>query len=134
MYGDYEAQRHWMELTINIPLHQWYTYDLEYWGLDYPPLTAYVSWLCGIVYVSRLCSHAALVYDVRILAAHGWIPRGSRLTSQEESKRPQAKSTCGPLSYFSMLLYTSQQLSCSREYGKAAARHEHKYVCSYPLL
>ena len=22
-------------------------FDLEYWGLDYPPLTAYVSWVCG---------------------------------------------------------------------------------------
>ena len=51
MYGDYEAQRHWMELTIHLPTRQWYTYDLPYWGLDYPPLTAYVSWLCGIVYV-----------------------------------------------------------------------------------
>lgn len=52
MYGDYEAQRHWMELTIHLPIRQWYTYDLQYWGLDYPPLTAYVSWLCGIMYVS----------------------------------------------------------------------------------
>jgi alpha-1,3-glucosyltransferase len=51
MFGDYEAQRHWMELTVHLPLKQWYTYDLPYWGLDYPPLTAYVSWLCGIVYV-----------------------------------------------------------------------------------
>ncbi|PPQ91702.1 hypothetical protein CVT25_012915 [Psilocybe cyanescens] len=49
MYGDYEAQRHWMELTVHLPLNQWYTYDLPYWGLDYPPLTAYVSWICGIV-------------------------------------------------------------------------------------
>ncbi|KAJ3864801.1 glycosyltransferase family 57 protein [Lentinula novae-zelandiae] len=48
MYGDYEAQRHWMEITIHIPIHQWYKYDLQYWGLDYPPLTAYVSWICGI--------------------------------------------------------------------------------------
>lgn len=47
MYGDYEAQRHWMELTIHLPFSQWYTYDLPYWGLDYPPLTAYVSWICG---------------------------------------------------------------------------------------
>ncbi|CAM9965391.1 unnamed protein product, partial [Hapterophycus canaliculatus] len=22
-------------------------FDLDYWGLDYPPLTAYVSWACG---------------------------------------------------------------------------------------
>ena len=47
MFGDYEAQRHWMELTNHLPLRQWYTYDLQYWGLDYPPLTAYHSWLCG---------------------------------------------------------------------------------------
>ncbi|KAG1739596.1 glycosyltransferase family 57 protein [Suillus lakei] len=47
MFGDYEAQRHWMELTIHLPVREWYTYDLQYWGLDYPPLTAYVSWLCG---------------------------------------------------------------------------------------
>jgi alpha-1,3-glucosyltransferase len=49
MFGDYEAQRHWMELTIHLPFRQWYTYDLQYWGLDYPPLTAYVSWVCGKV-------------------------------------------------------------------------------------
>ncbi|OAX34579.1 hypothetical protein K503DRAFT_803468, partial [Rhizopogon vinicolor AM-OR11-026] len=49
MFGDYEAQRHWMELTIHLPINEWYTYDLQYWGLDYPPLTAYVSWLCGKV-------------------------------------------------------------------------------------
>ncbi|PFH54070.1 glycosyltransferase family 57 protein [Amanita thiersii Skay4041] len=49
MYGDYEAQRHWMELTVHLPIREWYSYDLPYWGLDYPPLTAYVSWLCGII-------------------------------------------------------------------------------------
>jgi alpha-1,3-glucosyltransferase len=46
--GDYEAQRHWMELTLHLPIGEWYWYDLEYWGLDYPPLTAYVSYLCGL--------------------------------------------------------------------------------------
>ena len=45
--GDYEAQRHWMEVTYHLPLRQWYTYDVDYWGLDYPPLTAYHSYLCG---------------------------------------------------------------------------------------
>ena len=53
MYGDYEAQRHWMEVTTNIPVGDWYrnTADnnLQYWGLDYPPLTAYVSWVCGVL-------------------------------------------------------------------------------------
>ncbi|KIK01855.1 glycosyltransferase family 57 protein [Laccaria amethystina LaAM-08-1] len=49
MFGDFEAQRHWMEITLHLPIRQWYTYDLQYWGLDYPPLTAYVSWLCGLI-------------------------------------------------------------------------------------
>lgn len=22
-------------------------FDVDFWGLDYPPLTAYVSWACG---------------------------------------------------------------------------------------
>jgi alpha-1,3-glucosyltransferase len=51
MYGDYEAQRHWMELTLNLPTTDWYRNttlnDLNYWGLDYPPLTAYHSYLMG---------------------------------------------------------------------------------------
>lgn len=53
MFGDYEAQRHWQEVTVNLPLKDWYMNttdnDLLYWGLDYPPLTAYHSYLCGIV-------------------------------------------------------------------------------------
>ncbi|RLN65643.1 hypothetical protein BBJ28_00001818, partial [Nothophytophthora sp. Chile5] len=51
MFGDYEAQRHWMEITLNLPVSEWYfntsANDLLYWGLDYPPLTAYVSYLFG---------------------------------------------------------------------------------------
>ena len=47
MHGDYEAQRHWIEITAYLPVSQWYFYDLEYWGLDYPPLTAYHSWVLG---------------------------------------------------------------------------------------
>ena len=51
MYGDFEAQRHWMEVTVHVPLGDWYRNttdnDLQYWGLDYPPLSAYASWLCG---------------------------------------------------------------------------------------
>ncbi|KAF5304561.1 hypothetical protein FQA39_LY09612 [Lamprigera yunnana] len=53
MFGDYEAQRHWMEITVNLPTSEWYhnttRNDLQYWGLDYPPLTAYHSYLCGLV-------------------------------------------------------------------------------------
>lgn len=50
-FGDFEAQRHWQEITINLPISEWYenttNNDLQYWGLDYPPLTAYHSYLCG---------------------------------------------------------------------------------------
>ncbi|KAK3044741.1 hypothetical protein LTS18_000476, partial [Coniosporium uncinatum] len=47
MHGDFEAQRHWMEITTHLPISQWYFHDLQWWGLDYPPLTAYHSWLLG---------------------------------------------------------------------------------------
>lgn len=49
MFGDYEAQRHWMEITTQLPISQWYFHDLEWWGLDYPPFTAYHSWVLGKV-------------------------------------------------------------------------------------
>ncbi|CAG9990207.1 unnamed protein product [Clonostachys byssicola] len=49
MFGDYEAQRHWMEITTHLPVSQWYFHDLQWWGLDYPPLTAYHSWVLGKV-------------------------------------------------------------------------------------
>ncbi|XP_063417811.1 dolichyl pyrophosphate Man9GlcNAc2 alpha-1,3-glucosyltransferase-like [Mytilus trossulus] len=53
MFGDYEAQRHWMEISFNLPVQSWYTNssanNLMYWGLDYPPLTAYHSWICGFL-------------------------------------------------------------------------------------
>ena len=51
MYGDYEAQRHWMEITINTPPNEWYKNttdnDLNYWGLDYPPGSAYFAYFWG---------------------------------------------------------------------------------------
>ncbi|KAI9354784.1 glycosyl transferase [Zopfochytrium polystomum] len=47
MFGDFEAQRHWLEITLNLPTTMWYRYELQYWGLDYPPLTAYHSWVLG---------------------------------------------------------------------------------------
>lgn len=34
MYGDFEAQRHWMEITIHKPMREWYTYGPEWWQLD----------------------------------------------------------------------------------------------------
>ena len=53
LYGDYEAQRHWQEVTVNLGVADWYRNttdnDLQYWGLDYPPLTAYHSYLNGLL-------------------------------------------------------------------------------------
>jgi len=53
MYGDYEAQRHWMEITSHLPVRDWYRNttdnDLLYWGLDYPPLTAYHMYILGLI-------------------------------------------------------------------------------------
>ncbi|KAL1810101.1 hypothetical protein ACET3Z_027091 [Daucus carota] len=52
-YGDFEAQRHWMEITLGLPPQEWYRNstinDLSYWGLDYPPLTAYQSYVHGLL-------------------------------------------------------------------------------------
>ena len=47
LYGDYEAHRHWMEVTLHVPISQWYFYHTDYWGLDYPPLAAYMSYVWG---------------------------------------------------------------------------------------
>lgn len=53
MFGDFEAQRHWMEVTVHLDIGDWYRQtkenDLLYWGLDYPPLTAYVSYGFGVL-------------------------------------------------------------------------------------
>jgi alpha-1,3-glucosyltransferase len=52
-FGDYEAQRHWMEIAVNLPANQWYVQseanNMEYWGLDYPPLSAYFAYVWGVV-------------------------------------------------------------------------------------
>lgn len=49
LFGDFEAQRHWLEITIILPVTHWYFHDTTWWGLDYPPLTAYHSWILGQV-------------------------------------------------------------------------------------
>ena len=40
-----------MEVTLNLKIKDWYRNtsdnDLNYWGLDYPPLSAYQSWTSG---------------------------------------------------------------------------------------
>ncbi|KAG9458249.1 hypothetical protein H6P81_002757 [Aristolochia fimbriata] len=65
MYGDYEAQRHWMEITLHTPSIYWYhntsTNPLSYWGLDYPPLTAYQTRAHGLFLNYFLPPSVALV-------------------------------------------------------------------------
>ncbi len=40
--------------------------DLLYWGLDYPPLTAYHSWLCGAI------AHSLNPHWVALNASRGY--------------------------------------------------------------
>ena len=46
-----------MEITTSLPVGDWYREtadnDLMYWGLDYPPLTAYVSYACASINSER---------------------------------------------------------------------------------
>ncbi|CAM4593954.1 unnamed protein product [Lepidochelys olivacea] len=76
MYGDYEAQRHWQEVTYNLPIKEWYfnTSDnnLQYWGLDYPPLTAYHSLLCA--YIAKLVLLIKIAFTVVASFAICWLP------------------------------------------------------------
>ena len=48
-YGDFEAQRHWMEITLYFKPKEWYTNSelKKYWPLDYPPLSGYHSYIFG---------------------------------------------------------------------------------------
>lgn len=85
MYGDFEAQRHWMELTIHLPTSMWYLYDLQYWGLDYPPLTAYHSWLLGKVYV-LICFSLGSKVCADFLVALSLIPHGLHSTHPAASR------------------------------------------------
>ena len=73
--GDYEAQRHWLELTLHLPLRQWYTHDVHYWGLDYPPLTAYVSYACGLLSHWLVGPETVALYSSRF----GYLDRPSLL-------------------------------------------------------
>ena len=71
-FGDYEAQRHWMEITLHLPLSQWYTFSPDYWPLDYPPLSAWHA--LGLGGVGKT-----------------WIPAGFALDSSRGFESPQHK-------------------------------------------
>ena len=66
VFGDFEAQRHWKELTINHSPKDWYVNYIRDpktnpWPLDYPPLTAYHEFTMGLV--SRYFHPASVALD-----------------------------------------------------------------------
>ncbi|XP_020108916.1 probable dolichyl pyrophosphate Man9GlcNAc2 alpha-1,3-glucosyltransferase [Ananas comosus] len=76
-YGDYEAQRHWMEIALHLPPSDWYrnssANDLSYWGLDYPPLSAYQS------RAHALLLNATIPESVALGASRGFESKPSKL-------------------------------------------------------
>ncbi|KAL9343846.1 hypothetical protein Peur_064277 [Populus x canadensis] len=72
-FGDFEAQRHWMEITTNLPIKDWYfnttNNDLSYWGLDYPPLTAYQSYFHGL-FLKRFDPNSVSLFTSRGYETH----------------------------------------------------------------
>ncbi|KNC47394.1 dolichyl glycosyltransferase [Thecamonas trahens ATCC 50062] len=85
-WGDYEAQRHWMELTQVLGPTEWYRNssrnDLDYWGLDYPPLQAYhakaFGWLAAALEPSMVAETVSRGYAS---ASSKALMRGSALVS-----------------------------------------------------
>jgi len=57
-----------MELTLNLKVKDWYENttenDLAYWGIDYPPLSAYQSWISG-KFLSAFDPDAVALYSSR---------------------------------------------------------------------
>jgi hypothetical protein len=127
MFGDYEAQRHWMEMTIHLPFRQWYTHDLPYWGLDYPPLTAYVSWICGIVYVHSILVEMAVLWTNSMSALISLTHHGSHWILLEVPSLPKVNYSCGQPWSCWMHLYMCQLYSCSLEHGKQVGQNAHRY-------
>ena len=63
--GDFEVQRHWMEITWQLPVGEWYYDEPAYFGLDYPPLTAYISYLCGFLSEKLVGPHSVALLESR---------------------------------------------------------------------
>lgn len=94
-----------MELTIHLPLREWYTYDLPYWGLDYPPLTAYVSWLCGVVYVPfslRVCLRRDKCYPQRLMGGSFLVCPGNIAWNREPREQNIYAHDCSGLRHSSV--------------------------------
>nr|XP_045616974.1 dolichyl pyrophosphate Man9GlcNAc2 alpha-1,3-glucosyltransferase-like isoform X1 [Procambarus clarkii] len=122
MFGDYEAQRHWQEVTVNLPVKEWYvnstSNDLLYWGLDYPPLTSYHSYLCGILakrlnpnFVEMHASRGYESYEHKLFMRYSvfvvdlfvYIPAAYMFLCALSSVSPRKKY--GKMEYISLMLY-----------------------------
>ena len=114
MFGDFEAQRHWMEVTVNLLPTAWYVdgrdNDLQYWGLDYPPLSAHLSWLIG-----KVALHGGRPELVALHASRGLE------TAEAKTFMRRSVQLCDALVY----------LPAALAHGAAAVRGRHRWL---PLL
>ena len=114
MFGDFEAQRHWMEVTVNLPPTAWYVEgrdnDLQYWGLDYPPLSAHLSWLIG-----KVALHGGRPELVALHASRGLE------TAEAKTFMRRSVQLCDALVF----------LPAALAHGVAAVRGRHRWL---PLL
>ena len=55
--------------------------DLMYWGLDYPPLTAYHSWICGFMWVKQF------KFEWSVSRRSWWLKQAG-VTCQKSGSRP----------------------------------------------
>jgi alpha-1,3-glucosyltransferase len=120
MFGDYEAQRHWMEITVNLPVQQWYINstqnDLLYWGIDYPPLSAHWAWFLGRI---------ALQLQPELVALHE-----SRGLESEHSKLFMRVSVL----FADLFVFFSAAIALSSHISKNQAGLNRMIILAYVLL
>jgi hypothetical protein len=139
--GDFEAQRHWLALTSSslnnlnlpflrrpssapsynatLPLSSWYFHDLPYWGLDYPPLTAYHSLLLGAI--ARLSPRTAEYVTLRppTYAEPGAIAAWESNFAEMEERGEMKSWMRGTVVVGDLLVWVSAVVAfCRRNYGK----------------
>ncbi|BGO95675.1 hypothetical protein NBRC10512_007373 [Rhodotorula toruloides] len=140
MRGDLEAQRHWIALTssslsslrslhlppppsanLSIPASRWYFHDSPYWGLDYPPLTAYHSLFLGII--ARLTPSTARFVTLRPISTtaskaelRAWDAFMARLEEEGDLRNwMRATVVVGDV----LVWVTAVLVYCKRNFGKA---------------
>ncbi|GJP47767.1 hypothetical protein CLOM_g6938 [Closterium sp. NIES-68] len=95
----------WMEITVNLPPSQWYrnssVNDLSWWGLDYPPLTAWqsrahgwvVRWFCPDAVALGTSQGYESAYSKALLRWTVLSPRTSSSSSPPPSPSPARPSS-----------------------------------------